>query len=177
MNLPNKLSLFRIILVPFMVFFYLAEFVPYGKAIALGIFIISALTDLFDGKIARKRGLVTNLGKMLDPIADKILTLSILLLLVVDGTIPAPYGVIAAIIILSRDFMVDMLRQISASKNQVIAADMWGKWKTMILDIAFPLLILVAFLQQDLLLEGGVVYILSIFSLFLNKKVYILLIS
>lgn len=165
MNLPNKLSLLRIILVPVMVFFYLATFVPYGKAIALGIFIISALTDLFDGRIARKNGLVTNLGKMLDPIADKILALSVLLLLIADETIPAPFGVIAGIIILGRDFMVDMLRQIGASKNQVIAADKWGKLKTVVFDIAFPLLLLVAFLEQDLLLEGGAVYVINIIAL------------
>lgn len=165
MNLPNKLSLLRICLVPVMVFFYLATFVPYGKAIALGIFIVCALTDMFDGKIARKRGLVTDLGKMLDPIADKILTLSVLLLLIVDQTIPAPYGVIAGIIILGRDFMVDMLRQIGARKNRVISADKWGKLKTVVYDVAFPLLLLVAFLEQDLLLEGGVVYILNIIAL------------
>lgn len=165
MNLPNKLSLLRIILVPVMVFFYLATFVPYGKAIALGIFIIAALTDMLDGRIARKNGLVTDLGKLLDSIADKILALSVLLLLIADATIPAPYGVIAGIIILGRDFMIDLLRQIGATKNKVIAADIWGKVKTIVFDIAFPLLLLVAFLEQDLLLSGGIVYIINIIAL------------
>ena len=100
MNLPNKLSLLRIILIPFMLFFYLATFVPYGKIIALAIFIIAALTDMLDGKIARKYNLVTNLGKLLDPIADKLLVMSALLLVVVDYTIPHPYGVIIAITII-----------------------------------------------------------------------------
>jgi len=87
MNLPNKLSLLRIFLIPVMLFFYLADFVPYGKVIALAVFIIAAFTDFLDGKIARKHNLVTNLGKLLDPIADKLLVMSGLLLVVIDYTI------------------------------------------------------------------------------------------
>ena len=96
MNLPNKLTVLRMVLIPFVMFFYLATFIPYGigKIVALVIFIVAALTDLLDGKIARKHNLVTNLGKFLDPIADKILTASVLFMLMADGTIPAPWGVI-----------------------------------------------------------------------------------
>ena len=90
MNIPNKLSMLRIILIPFMLFFYLADFVPYGKIIAIAIFIVAAFTDMLDGHIARKYNLVTNLGKLLDPIADKLLVMSALLLVVVDYTIPHP---------------------------------------------------------------------------------------
>jgi len=129
MNLPNKLSLSRIILVPFFAFFYLAAFIPYGKFIALAIFIIASITDAFDGHYARKYNLTTNLGKFLDSIADKILVNTALLLVVADLTIPAPYGIIAAIIIIARDLIVDGLRQAAAAKNVIIAADWWGKVK------------------------------------------------
>ena len=103
MNLPNKITLIRIILIPFMVFFYLADFIPnfWGKIVALVIFIIAALTDMLDGQIARKKGLVTNFGKFFDSIADKLLTMSALLLVVCDSTVPAPYGVVVAIIIIA----------------------------------------------------------------------------
>ena len=102
MNLPNKLTLLRIILIPFMMFFYLADFIPYGigKIVAIAIFILASLTDLLDGKIARKYNLVTDLGKFLDPIADKLLTATALLLILADGTIPAPWGVIIVAIII-----------------------------------------------------------------------------
>ncbi len=141
MNLPNKLTCMRMLLIPFMIFFYLANFIPYGigKIVALVIFIVAALTDLLDGKIARSRNLVTNFGKFLDPIADKMLTTSLLLLLVVDGTIKNPYGVIIAIIIISREFIVSALRLIAATSGQVLAADIWGKAKTMTQMIALPI--------------------------------------
>lgn len=141
MNLPNKLTMARIVLIPFMIFFYLANFIPYGigKIVALVIFIVAALTDLLDGKIARSRNLVTNFGKFLDPIADKMLTTSLLLLFVADGTIKNPYGVIIAIIIVSREFMVSALRLLAATNGQVLAADIWGKAKTMVQMIALPI--------------------------------------
>ena len=95
MNLPNKLSLSRLIITPIMMFFYLASFIPFGKAIAIGLFIIGAITDFLDGYIARKYNLVTDMGKFLDPIADKLLVTSALILVAVDGTIMAPFGAIA----------------------------------------------------------------------------------
>ena len=102
MNLPNKLSVLRICLIPFVMFFYLADFIPYGigKIAAIVIFIAAALTDMLDGKIARKHNLVTNLGKFLDPIADKILTAAVFFLIIADGTLPAPWGVIIVSIII-----------------------------------------------------------------------------
>lgn len=147
MNLPNKLTLMRIILIPFMMFFYLADFIPHGigKILALVIFIVAALTDLLDGKIARKYNLVTNFGKFLDPIADKILTSAVLFMIIVDGTIPAPWGVIIVTIIISREFMVSALRLIAASKGTVLAADIWGKAKTMVQMIALPVCMLLAY--------------------------------
>ncbi|MBO4678718.1 MAG: CDP-alcohol phosphatidyltransferase family protein, partial [Lachnospiraceae bacterium] len=86
MNLPNKLTVLRVILIPVFVFFLLATFVPYNAFIALGIFIVASLTDFLDGAIARKKNLVTNFGKFMDPLADKLLVVSALMcLLIIDG--------------------------------------------------------------------------------------------
>ena len=144
MNLPNKLTIIRIALIPFMMFFYLASFIPFGigKIVALVIFIIAALTDLFDGKIARKHNMVTDLGKFLDPIADKVLTSTALFLLLADGTLPHPWGVIIVVIIITREFVVSALRLVAASKGVVLAADIWGKAKTMVQMIAIPVCML-----------------------------------
>lgn len=148
MNLPNRLTLMRIILIPFMMFFYLANFIPYGigKLVALLIFIVAALTDLLDGKIARKRNIVTNFGKFLDPIADKILTSTVLFLIIADGTIPNPWGAIIVTIIIAREFMVSALRLLAANKGVVLAADMWGKAKTFVQMIALPICIILSYI-------------------------------
>ena len=142
MNLPNKLSLSRLIITPIMMFFYLATFISFGKFVALGLFIIGAFTDFLDGHIARKYNLVTDMGKFLDPIADKLLVTSALILVAVDGTILAPFGAIVLAIFVGRDLAVDMLRLVASSKGTVIAADKLGKYKTFSQDIALPLLIL-----------------------------------
>ena len=89
MNLPNKLSILRICFIPFVMFFYLQEFWIGGKILATVLFVLAVLTDMLDGYIARKYNLVTDLGKLLDTNADKILVLSSLLLIIADGTIPA----------------------------------------------------------------------------------------
>lgn len=148
MNLPNKLTVMRIIMIPFMMFFYLANFIPYGigKIVALVLFVVAALTDLLDGKIARKYNLVTNLGKFLDPIADKMLTSAVLFMIIADGTIMNPWGAIIVTIIISREFMVSALRLLAASKGVVLAADIWGKAKTMVQMIALPICMLFAFI-------------------------------
>ena len=162
MNLPNKLSLLRIFLIPVMIFFYLADFVPYGKIIAIRVFIIAAFTDFLDGKIARKYNLVTNLGKLLDPIADKLLVISALLLVVIDNTIIHPYGVIIAIIIIGRELLISAFRQIAASQNVVMAADMFGKVKTFTQDIALPILFLLSFLTYNIVANETFVLVVKI---------------
>lgn len=127
MNLPNKLTLSRVIMVPFFVVFILL--VPkflYFKWIALAIFIIASLTDLLDGKIARKYNLVTNFGKFTDPLADKLLVCSALIAMSSLGVIPAWI----TIVIIAREFIISGFRLIAAEKGVVIAASMWGKWKT-----------------------------------------------
>lgn len=127
MNLPNKLTLSRVIMVPFFVVFILL--VPkflFFKWIALAIFIIASLTDLLDGKIARKYNLVTNFGKFMDPLADKLLVCSALIAMSSLGVIPAWI----TIVIIAREFIISGFRLIAAEKGVVIAASMWGKWKT-----------------------------------------------
>ena len=126
MNLPNKLTLFRVILIPFFVLFMLGDITVYDKWIALSIFIVASLTDLLDGKIARKYNLVTNFGKFMDPLADKLLVCSALICLVALTKIPAWI----VIIIIAREFIISGFRLIASDNGVVIAASYWGKFKT-----------------------------------------------
>ena len=123
MNLPNRLTILRIFLIPFFVFFMLSDF---SKWIALIIFVVASLTDMLDGKIARKYNLVTDFGKFMDPLADKLLVCSALICLVELKRIPA-WIVIA---IISREFIISGFRLVAAEKQIVIAANFWGKIKT-----------------------------------------------
>ena len=127
MNLPNKLTLFRVILIPFFVFFLLAPyFEGYGNYIAVAIFIVASITDFLDGKIARKYNLVTNFGKFMDPLADKLLVCSALICLIQLESIPAW----VVIIIIAREFIISGIRLIASDNGVVIAASYWGKFKT-----------------------------------------------
>ena len=127
MNLPNKLTMFRVILIPVFVFFLLVPYFPdRGKYIAAFIFIIASLTDLFDGKIARKYNLVTNFGKFMDPLADKLLVCSALICLTAMELLEAWI----VIVIISREFIISGFRLIAAEQKIVIAASYWGKFKT-----------------------------------------------
>lgn len=139
MNLPNKLTIFRIIIIPFFVFFMLfePENITYN-IIAEVLFCIASLTDLLDGNIARKRGLVTNFGKFMDPLADKLLVCSALICLVANDQIDAWI----VIIIIAREFIVSGLRLIAVEQGVVIAASWWGKWKTTFQMIMIIVLIL-----------------------------------
>lgn len=147
MNVPNKISLIRIFAIPVVAFFYLADFIPggWGKLVSMIIFSVAALTDFVDGAIARKTNQVTDLGKFLDPIADKLLMAVGLLLVLADGTMIAPWGVIMTIIILGREFIVSAFRQIAATKNYVMAADMWGKIKANFQPVAIAAFMFLAF--------------------------------
>ena len=126
MNLPNKLTMFRVILIPFFVVFLLVDITTYDKWIALAIFIVASLTDLLDGKIARKYNLVTNFGKFMDPLADKLLVCSALICLVSLGRIAAWM----VIVIIAREFIISGFRLIASDNGVVIAASYWGKFKT-----------------------------------------------
>lgn len=151
MNLPNKLTLLRIILVPFILLFLLPvpfmtgvfaswnEFVAhYGHYPAAFLFVVASFTDLLDGRIARSRGLVTNLGKFLDPIADKMLVISVLTVLVQQSRIHS----IIAIIIIVREFVVTGIRLIASDRGKVIAASNLGKTKTVLQMIAITYMML-----------------------------------
>ena len=138
MNLANKLTLIRIILVPIFLVFIAFQDLPYGSVIATLIFIIASVTDQLDGYIARSRNQVTNFGKFMDPLADKLLVTAALISLVELQLVPAW----AAIVIIAREFAVSGLRTIAASEGLVIAASWWGKIKTVIQIIAIVLLLL-----------------------------------
>ena len=127
MNLPNKLTILRMIMiVPFVVFMLVPIGGAAGKWIALALFVIASLTDLLDGKIARKYNLVTTFGKFMDPLADKLLVCSALICLVELGRIPAWI----VIIIIAREFIISGFRLVASDKGVVIAASWWGKFKT-----------------------------------------------
>ena len=138
MNLANKLTLIRIILVPIFLVFIAYQGLPYGSVIATLIFIIASVTDQLDGYIARSRNQVTNFGKFMDPLADKLLVTAALISLGELQLVPAW----AAIVIIAREFAVSGLRTIAASEGLVIAASWWGKIKTVIQIIAIVLLLL-----------------------------------
>ena len=157
MNTPNKITLSRLLLIPLVVFFYLADFIPYSKLVATIIFIGACLTDFLDGYIARKYNQVTTLGKFFDTIADKVLIMTGLLLICagqVRGGAPVVYpswlGIVCVVIILAREFIVSALRQIAASKGTVLAADMGGKIKATAQYVVVSLYMFLAFFEQSI---------------------------
>ena len=140
MNLPNKLTTLRVIMIPFFVFFLLwqnGENYTF-RMIALALFIIASLTDLLDGKIARKYNLVTNFGKFMDPLADKLLVCSALICMIELNALPAWM----VIVIISREFIISGFRLIASDNGVVIAASYWGKFKTTFQMVSVVLLIL-----------------------------------
>ncbi|MBQ8597995.1 MAG: CDP-diacylglycerol--glycerol-3-phosphate 3-phosphatidyltransferase [Lachnospiraceae bacterium] len=137
MNLPNKLTLIRVIMIPFFIVFLLVPITPYDNWIALAIFILASLTDFLDGYIARKYHLVTNFGKFMDPLADKLLVCSALICLIELERIPAWM----VILIIAREFIISGFRLIASDNGVVIAASYWGKFKTTFQIVAVCLLI------------------------------------
>ena len=138
MNLANKLTMFRIILIPFFLLaLYLLPF-PWGRYIGVALFIVAALTDFADGYIARKYKMITNFGKFMDPLADKMLVGAALIYLTESQIVPAW----ATVVIISREFLISGFRLIAAEKGQVIAAGFWGKVKTAFTLVALPVLLL-----------------------------------
>lgn len=126
MNLANKLTMLRVILIPvFLIVLYCLD-ISYAHYIAVTIFILASATDWLDGYIARSRNLVTNFGKFMDPLADKLLVASALIYFVEVGVIPAWI----VIIIISREFVISGFRLVAATAGTVIAASWWGKLKT-----------------------------------------------
>ena len=156
MNLPNKISLARILMIPAFVLIFFLDF-KYNYVVAAAIFAIAALTDFVDGKIARSRNLVTNLGKFLDPIADKVLVSTAFILLLtlkdelfgfLDGATNAVYVavVICICVIMARELIISAFRQVAAAAGVILAAEKLGKYKTFAQDVC----LVVFFVAADL---------------------------
>ena len=162
MNTPNKLTLFRVVMIPFFVVFMLA---PIGGAaakwIALAIFIIASLTDALDGYLARRDNLITDFGKFMDPLADKLLVCSALICLVELDKIPCW----VVIIIIAREFIISGFRLIAADNGVVIAASYWGKFKTV------SQMVMVILLIADL---GGVFYTIGQIFIYLSMALTVI---
>lgn len=138
MNLPNKITIFRMCMIPFFLVFFLIDTIPYHNVIALAIFIVACLSDALDGHLARKHNLVTNFGKFMDPLADKLLVCTALLCFVDNGTL----NLIVAIVIVAREFIISGFRLVAAEGGLVLAASYWGKFKTATQMVMCILLIL-----------------------------------
>ena len=165
MNLPNKLTVLRVIMVPFFVFFMLTDVGgAANKWIALVIFCVASLTDMLDGKIARARNLVTNFGKFMDPLADKLLVCSAMICLIPSGKLAAWI----VIVIIAREFIISGFRLVASDAGIVIAASYWGKFKTV--SQMFMIIVLIADLGGAFDMIGTILIwvslILTIVSLF-----------
>ena len=176
MNLPNKLTTARVIMIPFFLVFLMTNFFEGSNYVALAIFIIASLTDMLDGKIARKYNLVTNFGKFMDPLADKLLVCSALIALVDLGKLA---GWIV-IVIIAREFIISGFRLVASDNGVVIAASYWGKFKTTFQMIMIILLVLDLPFKYMNIINMAVVYIalaLTVISLIdyiaKNYKVFI----
>ena len=165
MNLPNKITLTRILMIPVFILVFFLDAIPCNKIVAAIIFLVAALTDALDGHIARSRNLVTNLGKFLDPIADKVLvSTAMVLLLAMKDSLFVPYfngdalyilTVICVAVILAREFMISAFRQIAVTAGIVMAAEKLGKYKTACQDLS----LFVLFLAADLSGTVGLVFV------------------
>ncbi len=147
MNLPNKLTILRICMIPLFVLTFYLTVIPFNFIISAVIFVLASITDFLDGYIARKNNLVTDFGKFLDPIADKVLVSTALIILLVppiNVTILPWYSSIMVALIIARELMISGFRLVAAGKGKVIAADKSGKIKTFITDIAITYILVVA---------------------------------
>ncbi len=154
MNLPNRLTVLRIILIPVFVATYYVTAIPYNYLISAIVFVFAASTDFLDGYIARKYNLVTDLGKFLDPIADKVLVAAALIVMLVvpngGASILPAYAAIFVAVILARELIISGFRMVAASKGKVLAADKVGKVKTFVQDVAICILLVGAEFQAGI---------------------------
>ena len=159
MNLPNKLTLLRVILVPFFLLFLLVDQIPLHGLWALLIFAAASVTDALDGHIARSRGLITDFGKFLDPVADKVLVFAALIAFVELGLASSA----AVVIMMAREFLVSSMRMVAASKGRVIAAGKSGKVKTAVTMVSIVAILLLMALGD--LVTGMTVSLLAVSNL------------
>lgn len=183
MNTPNKLTVFRAVMVPFFLATLLIEQIPARFLISGLVFAALSITDAIDGKMARSRGLVTNFGKFLDPLADKILVVSALVGMTVfkcDTKTEFLIWIIGLVIILAREFMVSALRLVCVEQGNVIAANIWGKVKTVTQMTA--ILVILALeqllnwfpvLPRELSFVGDVFYLISVIATVVSGVIYI----
>ena len=170
MNIANKITLVRIFLVPVFLLFMLTDLTAYNSIIAFVVFVIATLTDKIDGTIARKYNLVTDFGKFLDPIADKLLVCSALICLTADGTIPAWI----TIVIIGREFIISAFRLVCADTGKTVAASWWGKSKTIAQMVTIIVLLLniaqLKILEDILIYVSLVLTVVSLVDYFLKNK-------
>jgi len=138
MNLPNKITIFRVFMIPLFVVLMMLQRLPGNEFYALAVYAIACISDALDGHIARKYNLITDFGKFMDPVADKLLVCSALICFVEQGLMPAWI----ALIIIARELIIDGFRLVAAGKGIVIAASIWGKAKTVVQMVACFVLIL-----------------------------------
>lgn len=169
MNTPNKLTILRIIMIPFFVLFFEMGTWKYSYLLAFAVFALASFTDWLDGHLARKNNLISDFGKFMDPLADKILVTAALVCFVGRGMTTAPI----VIVILAREFLVTSLRLIAANKGIVIAADRWGKYKTAttMIWICFGLLSMQAG-ASGWVDDGGFVMLLGIYYLLMALSLF-----
>lgn len=190
MNLPNKLSIIRILMIPLMIAIFYIRAIPYNYTICAGIFALASLTDFLDGYIARKYNLVTDLGKFLDPIADKVLVLCALIVMLTENAILGGpistlnlggfdsmlfgkiIGGVGVSIIVAREMIVSVLRMMAAAKGKVLAAEKIGKIKTFTTDFAI-IILLVAVDVIDLYYAGLALFVISVLLTLYSGIVYV----
>ena len=168
-NLPNRITITRILLMPVFIALFLVSF-PGSKFVALGIFLIAAIYDALDGYIARKYSLVTDLGKFLDPIADKLLATTGLIMLITGANpiIPMPYGIIVMFVMILRDYEVTGLRQIGQLKGRIIAADKVAKIKANFLYFTLVYGLLISALREITINADFMKYFTLVFYFFVG---------
>lgn len=176
MNLPNKLTVLRIVMVPFFVFFLLADFVPHRYLFALLLFCAASYTDHLDGKIARRDHLITNFGKLMDPLADKILVMSALVCLVKLDLA----STVCVLLIMIREFAVTSIRLLAVEQGRVIAANNWGKAKTVSQMAAVIAILLMQYIGTfvpaalgPMTLAGQLLIVIATFFSVLSGVIYI----
>ena len=168
-NIPNKLTMIRVILIPYFIVFMLWDAVPYGEYIAAAVFILACITDFFDGYLARKYNETTTFGKFMDPLADKLLVCSAMICLVDKGRLASWI----VIIIISREFIISGFRLIASDNGVVIAASYWGKFKTvfqmlivLILDLGGSFVLL----EQILIYVALILTVVSLVDYLMKNK-------
>ena len=163
MNLPTKITISRIIAVPVVILLFYLRF-SYHYVVAAAVFAIAALTDIVDGKLARRRNEVTSLGKLLDPIADKLLACAVLVMEAANGDammyFNPPLGVIFTAIIVGREILIGAFRTIAAHQGKVLAADSLGKLKTIFLNVSLPIM-MISELHVSIKIIGNVIFALA----------------